>query len=686
MITTLDVENTITVRDGKKHLDPFEKGNTLVMVGIKHLDQESQVYTFDHSEVQVNVDKYRHNVQEALNKTTLLVGHNISHDLLWLWECGFKYTGKVFDTMLSEYVLLRGITSPLDLGSVAMRHNSPVQKQDVIKDYLKRGISVRDIPHATLSEYLCHDLGATEWVYKSIQNKLQQPEYAGLVGTIDLTNEVTVVLARMYQAGFKVNKEALEEVRHQFITEKGEIEKYLQDYVHKLMGDTPINLNSPEQLSWVVYSRKPLDKSRWVSAITPYMSDTDFKAAVKQNFSTLYKTKAIQCSECSGVGSIYKVKKDGSAFKRATKCNACNGSGFIYQQTKDVAGLKFTAPNSKWASANGFGTSKENLEILERVAVSKQMHEASEFLSKLRRLSALDSYLSNFVDGIAAFVKPDGLLHVRLNQHIAATGRLAGANPNMMNMPRGSTFPIKKVFVSRWEGGKIMEADFAQLEFRVAAFLSQDETAIKEVKEGFDVHSYTAKVITEAGQTTSRQTAKTHTFAPLYGATGYGRTPAESAYYEHFMEKYKGVAAWHKTLARQVLSYGYIKIPSGREFVFPNTQRKRDGTVTNFTQIKNYPVQSFATADIVPLALVEIHKRLVYYESCVVNSVHDSIVIDVHPDEIEFVVQVIDAVQANLVTLINKRWSIDFNVPLALEAKIGDNWLEQKDVPQSTLN
>lgn len=75
-----------------------------------------------------------------------------------------------------------------------------------------------------------------------------------------------------------------------------------------------------------------------------------------------------------------------------------------------------------------------------------------------------------------------------------------------------------------------------------------------------------------------------------------------------------------------------------------------------------------------------------HYESCVVNSVHDSIVIDVHPDETEYVVQVIDAVQANLINLINRRWSIDFNVPLALEAKIGNNWLEQKDVPQTTLN
>ena len=67
-------------------------------------------------------------------------------------------------------------------------------------------------------------------------------------------------------------------------------------------------------------------------------------------------------------------------------------------------------------------------------------------------------------------------------------------------MPRGGTFPVKKVFVSRWDGGQILEADFAQLEFRVSAFLSQDKTAMKEIEDGFDVHSYTASVISDAGR------------------------------------------------------------------------------------------------------------------------------------------------------------------------------------------
>jgi len=225
-----------------------------------------------------------------------------------------------------------------------------------------------------------------------------------------------------------------------------------------------------------------------------------------------------------------------------------------------------------------------------------------------------------------------------------------------------------------------MEADFAQLEFRVAAYLSQDEVAIKEVSEGFDVHSYTAQVISEAGQKTSRQDAKAHTFAPLYGATGYGRTSAEARYYEHFTEKYKGIARWHRELAKEVLTYKKITTPSGREFSFPDVKRRKNGTVTNFTAIKNYPVQSFATADIVPVVLIEIHKRMADMQSCIVNSVHDSIVIDIHPDEEAQVIGVIASVNGDLKEIIDNKFKINFNVPLLLEAKLGVNWLEQQEV------
>ena len=123
-----------------------------------------------------------------------------------------------------------------------------------------------------------------------------------------------------------------------------------------------------------------------------------------------------------------------------------------------------------------------------------------------------------------------------------------------------------------------------------------------------------------------------------------------------------------------------IRTPSGREFAFPDVQRKMRGGVSYFTQIKNYPVQSFATADVVPIALLYIDKLLDSMKSCVVNTVHDSIVIDIHPDEERAVLEVINTTNRELINMINSKWNIDFNVPLLLESKIGDNWLDTKDI------
>ena len=308
------------------------------------------------------------------------------------------------------------------------------------------------------------------------------------------------------------------------------------------------------------------------------------------------------------------------------------------------------------------------------------MDVAIQFLEDIKRLSAVSTYLSSFVDGISNYTKEDGFLHVGLTQHITATGRFSGRNPNMQNMPRGGTFPVKRVFVSRWKGGYILEADFAQLEFRVAAFLSQDETAMNEIATGFDVHSYTAKVITDAGQETSRQVAKGHTFAPLFGASGFGRSKAEAAYYKHFNDKYKGIAKWHKRLGDEALRHRKITTPSGRQYAFPDVERRLNGQPSHFTMIKNYPVQGFATGDIVPVVLLEMHKRLEPLQSCLVNTVHDSTVVDVHPHEKDKVIEIISQMNKDLDKIIEEAYDVKMNVPMLLEAKIGPNWLDTKDV------
>ena len=679
MKLTLDVENTTTERNGKLHLDPFEPDNSLTMVGMLTDRGVERIVTFDHNEV--DADECGHVlVQEFLDAATIIIAHNAAYDLLWLWESGFTYDGPVFDTMLGEYVLQRGIKEPLSLEACAERYECDTKKQDTLKEYFKKGYSTRDIPHDELCEYLSADLHATQQLANKLTLRLNSLQDAGLMDTVTLTNQLAVTLARIYQRGFAVDSSKLEEVRQEFEQEKCQLVDDLQVHVRKVMGDTPINLNSPEQLSWVIYGRKVIDKPDWATLIDPYMPDTEFRQLVATRTKRMYRTNAVQCPTCKGSGYIRKTKKNGQPFAKPSKCPECGTSGFLFNPTDTMAGFKFKPPTAKWASANGFSTSKNNLQLLEAGAKSKGMDDAVDFLYKVRRLSAVDTYLSSFVDGIKNYTKQDGMLHVSLLQHRTSTGRLSGANPNMQNMPRGGTFPVKKVFVSRWDGGQVLEADFAQLEFRAAAYLSQDGVAIDEVSTGFDVHAYTAKVITDAGQPTSRQDAKAHTFAPLYGATGYGRTKAEAAYYEHFNDKYKGVSAWHSRLAKEAIETQKIKAPSGREYSFPDVVRKASGRVSHFTQIKNYPVQGFATGDIVPLALLHIEDLLRGYKSCIVNTVHDSIVIDVHPDEESQVINIINTTNEVLPQLITMRWGIDFNVPLLLESKIGPNWLDTKDV------
>ena len=683
MRLVLDVENSVTWRDGKTFNDPFEPTNTLTQVGMVNADntEEMHIVNLDHNEAKDTTGAGRKLIQSVLDMTTLLIMHNAQHDLMWLWESGYTYDGDIYDTMLAEYLLQRGQKQPLSLAACAERRSLAEQKEDYLGTCLKQGINTNETDLAKLSVYLRADLLTTSELFHSIEADYNTPEGESLSRVKRVTFDTCKTLTRMYMSGFKVDLEELERVRDEFKKEKAEIEARLQKKVRQLMGDTPINLNSPEQMSQVIFSKRIKNKGEWAQLFDYTSTVQEYKEAVQANSETIYRTKAYTCPTCEGQGKTYKVRKDGTKYAKPNKCKACDARGYQLSQTQQVAGLRFTAPSKKWISNNGFSTSKENLDTLMSTARSNGMDDAVSFLGDLKRLSAVSVYLSSFVDGIATYTKQhDGFLHVGLTQHVTATGRFSGRNPNMQNMPRGGTFPVKKVFVSRWDGGHVMEADFAQLEFRTAAFLAQDEVAMKEIETGFDVHSYTAKVISDAGQPTSRQDAKAHTFAPLFGATGYGRSKAEAAYYEHFNDKYPGIAAWHKKLANEAMRFQKITNKSGRQYAFPDVSRRKNGSVTHFTMIKNYPVQGFATGDVVPVVLNKLHELLQPLQSCVVNSVHDSMVVDVHPDEKEKVLFIIETLNRDIVKMVEDTYDVHMNVPLLLEAKIGPNWLDTVDV------
>ena len=687
MRIVLDVENSITWRENAKGKpvifnDPYEKDNSLTQVGMVNADNtdELHIINLDHNEEKDMDGSGRDFIQAILDKTSLLICHNNKHDMMWLWECGFKYDGDIYDTMLSEYLLDKGQRNPVGLAATAVRRGLSEQKEDYLSTCLKKGINTNETDLSKLSLYLRADLLTTCELFHQQQAEFAKPDNHSLLAVRGVTFDTCKTLTEVYMAGVAVDLDALHQVRKEFEHERATIETRLQDKIRGLMGDTPINLRSPEQKSKVIFSREINNKKDWKGLFNYVKDAKEFKRTVETNSTLIRKTEAFTCTTCEGQGKTYKVKKDGTKYSKPNKCKDCDARGYQLRKTNKMAGLGFFPPNKDWASDAGFNTGKSELDILIATAKNNNMQEAIDLLTDMKRLNAVNSYISNFVNAIELHTKDDGKLHVNLTQHITATGRFSGRDPNMQNMPRGNTFPVKKVFVSRWKGGYICEADFAQLEFRTAAFLAQDEVAIKEINTGFDVHSYTAKVISDAGQPTTRQQAKEHTFAPLFGATGFGRSKAEKAYYEHFTEKYQGVANWHQNLAEEALRFNKITNVSGRQYAFPDVERRSYGGVTNFTNIKNYPVQGFATGDVVPVVLNEIHKRLRPFNSCIVNTVHDSVVIDIHPDEKDMVLQLVNNMNDELTGMVEKVYGIRMNVPLLLESKIGPNWLDTVDV------
>ena len=123
-------------------------------------------------------------------------------------------------------------------------------------------------------------------------------------------------------------------------------------------------------------------------------------------------------------------------------------------------------------------------------------------------------------------------------------------------------------------------------------------------------------------------------------------------------------------------------MPSGREYAFPNAERTPWGGSSYSTQIKNYPVQGFATADIVPLACINIQKLFEEnnLKSILINTVHDSIVTDVHPDEEEIATKLMKKGSEEVINSLKEIYDIDFNVPLDTEIKMGKNWLDMQIV------
>jgi len=265
------------------------------------------------------------------------------------------------------------------------------------------------------------------------------------------------------------------------------------------------------------------------------------------------------------------------------------------------------------------------------IKLKAETSEQTKFLELYREYKSvwneLTKYLRKFADCVE---ESGGLLRAQFNQTNTQTHRLSSSgrdySTQFQNFPRA----YKPLFRSRSEGWVVGECDGAQLEFRVAAHLGRDRVAVQDIVDGTDIHSVTADVIG-----VSRQDAKAHTFKPLYG--GQSGTDDEKRYYQFFREKYTGIADTQQTWIDTVLEQGKLRTEWGMEYYWPDTTMDRSGYVRNTTSICNYPVQAFATAEIIPIALTSFWHRVQEegLQMIIVNTVHDSIIVELPEEEID---------------------------------------------------
>lgn len=714
-ILFFDAEVTVKDLGGKIDNTPYHPENKLVSAHFA-LDQDPVTHlVFNHKE-QASETKLqdalkkasKEKLQDALKKAKLLVAHNAKFDVEWLLEAGFEITCPVYCTMIGEYVFSKGQRRQLSLKATAERRNVTRKKSDLVDDMFKKGIGFEAMPLKTVLEYAEADVISCREIFYQQQEDLQQEHNLSLNNVISLMNDMLMFLVEIQRNGVCIDRKALKRIKEEFTAEKEQLTKLLEEIVEEVMGDTPINLNSGADMTKVVYSREVIDRNRHIQVwnigvdskgkplYPPKMNKTEFYKAVRSTTSILKRTVAICCSTCDGRGKIQKYKKVtrqkdgkkykvvGEPYKNLSKCTDCNGVGAFYQDTDKTAGLMLTPDNPSYASINGFKTDKNTIKLLIAQAKRKKNDIAVKFLTKISRLNAINTYLDSFIAGIENWTRADDILHTQFNQCITATGRLSSTSPNLQNMPKRG-FPVRKAMVSRFENGLVIEADFSALEFVICGELSRDPQIISDVLNGKDLHKQTASIIYQCDVSKvskdQRQDSKKFSFAPIYGGIGAGEEPHVQTYFQEFFNIYKGLGAYHQRLASGVLKDGHVRIFSGRQFFWPNVRRTRNNRTTYYTQIVNYPVQSAATADIVPLSCIRAYRKFqeLGLRSKLVLTVHDSIVVDTHPEEEEQVKDALRWAMEGVTEEAEKLWNYSFVLPLKIEISHGQNWLDQTE-------
>jgi len=338
-----------------------------------------------------------------------------------------------------------------------------------------------------------------------------------------------------------------------------------------------------------------------------------------------------------------------------------------FTEPKDRSGK---AIRNKPSKAYPKGQPKTDAETLRglRATTERQKRFVSLYGSQSKLSKQVSTYLNKFLDAVE---NNRGHLYGKFNQAVTQTHRLSSSGPNFQNFDR----TLKPLFTTRNRDWLLGERDEAQLEFRVAAFLGRDEQAVRDIQDGFDVHTFTARIIYDGDITKDvRTAAKAHTFKPLFG--GVSGTTRERAYYQAFREKYSSITETQDGWVDKAISDGTYLNSTGLMF-HHNVKVTQSGYVEGNTNVRNYPIQYLATGEIVPIGCIYMWHEMKarQMQSIMVNTVHDSVITEEHPDESEELTTLAEkAFGEDVIQYLNKVYGIDFDVPLELDTETYTHW------------
>jgi len=330
-------------------------------------------------------------------------------------------------------------------------------------------------------------------------------------------------------------------------------------------------------------------------------------------------------------------------------------------------------PKAKRTKRGAYSTTEE---ILEKY---RQSHSIVDLILKIRGLRKL---LSTYINALPELINPaTGKIHTSYNQTITATGRISSANPNLQNIPirTDDGREIRRAFVSD-ENCVLYSADYSQIELRLIADMSGDESMIDAFKMGADIHRATAAKIynvpIDEVTDEQRRYAKTANFGIIYGISAFGlserlaisRSEAKKLINGYY-ETYPQLRQYMDDSIERVRKEGYVSTIKGRRRYLPDIN-SRNAVVRGYAERNavNAPIQGSA-ADIIKIAMININRDFAKkgLRSKMIMQVHDELVFNVIQDELEVVDAIVKREMEN---------AYHGRVALTVSAGVGRNWLE----------